>query len=778
MNPIATNNGRFKDGNPATGEYGTVVTAEHMNNVQDSVISMQNEIITVLNEAGIEVNPNDNTQLWQALQMIAGQVESIADLRQFEPVKDRQVAFLKSYYAGKNIGGGVFYADFADRTAVDDGDLIVVTNNGKRWKRLESYKKDWGSLIGSITKRRILHNLPITFPDYSAVLNQIKTTDTWMYPQAFTITNNIIYVLYYTNVSFKGVVACFDFISGNYFGYYILGDRAESLCEGIVVKDNKIFAGFGSKIVVFQIDEFNSKLTEIEVHNVNLKAQFSYHNGEWFVEQNLNAATGFSTRTRFAVYDDDFRLKRYHYVPLHQSGYASDNDSSFTKRQSICFKHSYTLSGFGGYYDKNKSLSPKLYQGAALSVGNNIVAQVMYDPKLLLNKLNRLGILASRIENEGVFISDDGRCLTLNCINPSEEDNRSAGILIIEEFSQHPEAIDFSDCAILPQTEIPLLNSAFGWHGDHMINPLTGEKMTRLSEIVKLMSKLDIPHLTLYIRSNEGLIVTDAMIIPKYSFVDIYNGNGHTVQIVVRNTKAIIGQFVFYPTTGTLTVPDQNWSGGQFWTTPAGATSAYHRAYSIDHNGNTYHWLDMQHNGDLHDLLLGGSSSGNYAFNNLKFCTSKGDGAKGYYVHWLLNSAGAFLPNANNAVEIGGESKRVKAMYVTSPADDDSSYKVPNTGWVHRFLTNAFTQSLGNNGWQRLPSGLIIQWGTYNANTESTFNFPIAFTKQCFIVLPVDYNTTGSNLVDLTGTNKTATSFQILSQGGDIGAFSMVAIGV
>ncbi|MDD6911317.1 hypothetical protein [Actinobacillus minor] len=39
MNPIATDNGRFKDGNPATGEYGTVVTAQHMNNVQDSLSS-------------------------------------------------------------------------------------------------------------------------------------------------------------------------------------------------------------------------------------------------------------------------------------------------------------------------------------------------------------------------------------------------------------------------------------------------------------------------------------------------------------------------------------------------------------------------------------------------------------------------------------------------------------------------------------------------------------------------------------------------------------------
>ncbi|MDW0978163.1 endosialidase catalytic beta-propeller domain-containing protein, partial [Mannheimia haemolytica] len=157
MNPITTDNGRFKDGNPATGEYGTVVTAEHMNNVQDSVISMQNEIITVLNEAGIAVNPNDNTQLWQALQMIAGQVESIADLRQFEPVKDRQVVFVKAYHTGSDKGGGYFVSDFADTVSADNSVTLFVTANGKRWKRLYSTLNifDFGVRLDSVNNDAI-----------------------------------------------------------------------------------------------------------------------------------------------------------------------------------------------------------------------------------------------------------------------------------------------------------------------------------------------------------------------------------------------------------------------------------------------------------------------------------------------------------------------------------------------------------------------------------------------------------------------------------------------
>lgn len=138
MNPIATDNGRFKDGNPATGEYGTVVTAEHMNNVQDAVRTNQGEILTVLKEADIEPNETDETQLWQALQVLSGQVESIEALRQFEPIRDRQVVYVRAYYANSAEGGGYFIADLSDKITADNSGTVIVTTGGKRWIRVVS----------------------------------------------------------------------------------------------------------------------------------------------------------------------------------------------------------------------------------------------------------------------------------------------------------------------------------------------------------------------------------------------------------------------------------------------------------------------------------------------------------------------------------------------------------------------------------------------------------------------------------------------------------------
>lgn len=45
-------------------------------------------------------------------------------------------------------------------------------------------------------------------------------------------------------------------------------------------------------------------------------------------------------------------------------------------------------------------------------------------------------------------------------------------------------------------------------------------------------------------------------------------------------------------------------------------------------------------------------------------------------------------------------------------------------------------QSLGTSGYQRLPGGLIIQWGTYISTKDAaeTFSFPVAFPTEVFVV--------------------------------------------
>ncbi|HED5569698.1 TPA: hypothetical protein R5C98_001273 [Yersinia enterocolitica] len=58
MPPVQTPDNLFHDGDPSTGDLGTIVEAEHLNNVQQALRDVQAELISVLTAAGVETNPN------------------------------------------------------------------------------------------------------------------------------------------------------------------------------------------------------------------------------------------------------------------------------------------------------------------------------------------------------------------------------------------------------------------------------------------------------------------------------------------------------------------------------------------------------------------------------------------------------------------------------------------------------------------------------------------------------------------------------------------------
>ena len=69
MPPIDTLDKLFHDGNPATGVEGTIVTAAHLNNEQDSIRDLQSELIAVLTAATL-VPDSTAGQLLKALKAL------------------------------------------------------------------------------------------------------------------------------------------------------------------------------------------------------------------------------------------------------------------------------------------------------------------------------------------------------------------------------------------------------------------------------------------------------------------------------------------------------------------------------------------------------------------------------------------------------------------------------------------------------------------------------------------------------------------------------------
>lgn len=85
-----------------------------------------------------------------------------------------------------------------------------------------------------------------------------------------------------------------------------------------------------------------------------------------------------------------------------------------------------------------------------------------------------------------------------------------------------------------------------------------------------------------------------------------------------------------------------------------------------------------------------------------------------------------------------GQSQPNTVLNAILPSQTGNANRVLQTNgtsssWVDQFAT----RSLTTNGHQRLPSGLLIQWGTGTSSTGglSTVTFPIAFPSQCFVVM-------------------------------------------
>ncbi|WP_112022827.1 gp53-like domain-containing protein [Escherichia coli] len=77
---------------------------------------------------------------------------------------------------------------------------------------------------------------------------------------------------------------------------------------------------------------------------------------------------------------------------------------------------------------------------------------------------------------------------------------------------------------------------------------------------------------------------------------------------------------------------------------------------------------------------------------------------------------------------------------------------------------SSFSGSIASKGYQKLPGGLIIQWGAggagtgYVGSTGNEMNFPIAFPSQCFQVV-TSYDNGGGKIVAGSAGNMTRTGF-------------------
>ena len=95
---------------------------------------------------------------------------------------------------------------------------------------------------------------------------------------------------------------------------------------------------------------------------------------------------------------------------------------------------------------------------------------------------------------------------------------------------------------------------------------------------------------------------------------------------------------------------------------------------------------------------------------------------------------------SNQAVNLG----QANSLYAPVAGNAVQTFAVANASTSSQAVNLAqFKNSLAQNGYQKLPSGLIIQWGSYlvaNANTLYTIALPIAFPNGYFTAVASPLN--------------------------------------
>jgi hypothetical protein len=109
----------------------------------------------------------------------------------------------------------------------------------------------------------------------------------------------------------------------------------------------------------------------------------------------------------------------------------------------------------------------------------------------------------------------------------------------------------------------------------------------------------------------------------------------------------------------------------------------------------------------------------------------------GSAARYAIGTAGATVPLLSGANTWSGAQSFTATPTAPTPAYGDSSTRIATMAAINQAFTGG--QSLASPGYQKLPGGLILQWGSIvtPASGHVTVTFPIAFPGTCLAMFAI-----------------------------------------
>lgn len=672
-----------------------------------------------------------------------GQAESVAQLRTIEPTTDQQRILLKSWHAGKNLGGGVFYADFTDTTSADNGGTVIVTAGGKRWKRVftEITPFDFGAVNDLWTNNeaaftaleKAFTTQSINLCDSTFLVTEVKSKNRY-FNGSFKTKNVGAYSqqqltagagLYYKNMGeshrlFDLVPSLRDGLSPAVNGLrmdFKTGDiwtlqlkQSENGEEAALVKF-RIPAGGGLK---YQ-STFNSKPSNLIGHQ---GFGICYRDNKrvfYSTTGSIKSTDRAKYISRFEIDENSGELQNSRLIRIDDDTANGNANRCLTitpngeflivttGRNLVSSAGNYELWGVKVFRidDLENTRDDEIptpiydfpfYRTYAINTGSGLAVQdIACDGECIYilhgdSKLSRNTVQVFTLS--GALVFEDSECFL--GIEYAKKIGTDGGTTFYE-----PETV-----AILHDGREPYL--AYG----SLVGKAAGEDFLQFTVFSSYPKKTIVA--TTY-NDQPALLFS--------SKVDMAYPQGEQIRI------------------------DEIKEDG---TTEIAATLE-RQAFEL--HGKENEDSQIRVGNKRRRGCLQASRGGNLGIYDLLL------------KEWLIYSG------------LDGTAKLHK-----TPALNSRSEEVITAGWFTQKLAELLSGSLRSNGWQKLPNGLIIQWGRYDRTAGTEFNYPIAFSEEPFIVHCVDRNVEGWQTHAIATRWSGTTSFSI-DGSASLGAFTMFSLG-
>lgn len=423
--------------------------------------------------------------------------------------------------------------------------------------------------------KRIVFTSDFQCPDYDELMEktyQQGATNRYIWPQAANrfVKNGVEYLFVLSGAATDGngtgpvtqVVTVYNLDTGEYLGYWLLPNVPTT--EGIVVKTETdgdyIYTAKGGNTLQkfkFTLGTYKTTLTGVDVVDPNENAItvvwfLSYLNGTWCIDSISNRIGGYVSRTLF-FYDDDFkRIGQYDVQKFEQdvwSAYEGLTAEQQKVQWSIPRTQAISIGTDGIYFYKGGGTNaadttfPITDCGVAHYnfQGDLVRSSVCRHTPFATRMLSLLGVSSNinHTECEGGYCTEDGRCFWFAVVGA-----QSGKIILTEEFSDAPDAVDFSDCLANRQSNIPFQSNRPSFpHGatSKIDNPWTGERITSVDEFIKMCAVygLDDVYVSNY-SGGLGTTCANTTLSPSENFaihVRRYSYNRYFLEVIGNSIK-------------------------------------------------------------------------------------------------------------------------------------------------------------------------------------------------------------------------------------------------